>query len=107
MKLIFYLYQIQISKTTFIQGGIGKNIPEKKISKDSILKGVNIIDLIFQNNLSNSKSEARRVLKNKGIKINDKVVDDDKKIIGINEFEGKDYIKLSVGKKTHLKVTIT
>ena len=32
---------------------------------------------------------------------------DDKKIIGINEFEGKDYIKLSVGKKTHLKVTIT
>jgi len=97
----------QTAKTTFIQGGIGKNIPEKKISKDSISKGINIIDLIFQNNLSNSKSEARRVLKNKGIKINDKVIDDDKKIIGINEFEGKDYIKLSVGKKTHLKVTIT
>ena len=97
----------QTAKTTFVQGGIGKNIPEKKISKDSISKGINIIDLIFQNNLSNSKSEARRVLKNKGIKINDKVIDDDKKIVGINEFEGKDYIKLSVGKKTHLKVTIT
>ena len=97
----------QTAKTTFVQGGIGKNIPEKKISKDSISKGINIIDLIFQNNLSNSKSEARRILKNKGIKINDKVIDDDKKIVGINEFEGKDYIKLSVGKKTHLKVTIT
>ena len=35
------------------------------------------------------------------------VVDDDKKIVGINDFENKDYIKLSVGKKTHLKVTIT
>ena len=97
----------QTAKTTFVQGGIGKNIPEKKISKDSISKGINIIDLIFQNNLSNSKSEARRILKNKGIKINDKVIDDDKKIVGTNEFEGKDYIKLSVGKKTHLKVTIT
>ena len=97
----------QTAKTTFVQGGIGKNIPEKKISKDSISKGINIIDLIFQNNLSNSKSEARRILKNKGIKINDKVIEDDKKIVGINEFEGKDYIKLSVGKKTHLKVTIT
>jgi len=96
----------QTAKTTFVQGGIGKNIPEKKISKGSISKGINIIDLIFQNNLSNSKSEARRILKNKGIKINDKVVDDDKKIVGINEFEGKDYIKLSVGKKIHLKVTI-
>ena len=97
----------QTAKTTFVQGGIGKNIPEKKISKDSISKGINIIDLIFQNNLSNSKSEARRILKNKGIKINDKVIEDDKKIVGINEFEGKDYIKLSVGKKNHLKVTIT
>ena len=96
----------QTAKTTFVQGGIGKNIPEKKISKGSISKGINIIDLIFQNNLSNSKSEARRILKNKGIKINDKVVDDDKKIVGINEFEGKDYIKLSVGKKIHLKITI-
>ena len=97
----------QTAKTTFVQGGIGKNIPEKKISKNSISKGINIVDLIFQNELSNSKSEARRILKNKGIKINDKVVDDDKKNIGINDFEGKDYIKLSVGKKTHLKVTIT
>ena len=97
----------QTAKTTFVQGGIGKNIPEKKMSKNSISKGVNIIDLIFQNELSTSKSEARRILKNKGIKINDKVVDDDKKVVGINEFEGKDYIKLSVGKKIHLKVTIT
>ncbi len=97
----------QTAKTTFVQGGIGKNIPEKKMSKNLISKGINIIDLIFQNELSTSKSEARRILKNKGIKINDKVVDDDKKNIGINDFEGKDYIKLSVGKKTHLKVTIT
>ena len=97
----------QTAETTFVQGGIGKNIPEKKMSKNSISKGINIIDLIFQNELSTSKSEARRILKNKGIKINDKVVDDDKKVVGINEFEGKDYIKLSVGKKIHLKVTIT
>ena len=63
--------------------------------------------MIFQNDLLSSKSEARRIIKNKGIKINDKVIDDDKKVVGINEFEGKNYIKLSVGKKTHLKVTIT
>ena len=30
-----------------------------------------------------------------------------KKVEVQNEFEGKNYIKLSVGKKTHLKVTIT
>ena len=97
----------ETAETTFSKGGIGKNIPERKISKDAIVKGINILDLIFQNDLLSSKSEARRIIKNKGIKINDKVIDDDKKVVGINEFEGKNYIKLSVGKKTHLKITIT
>ena len=97
----------ETAETTFSRGGIGKNIPERNISKDVVVKGINILDLIFQNDLLSSKSEARRIIKNKGIKINDKVIDDDKKVVGINEFEGKNYIKLSVGKKTHLKVTIT
>ena len=97
----------QTAKTTFIQGGIGKNIPEKKISKNIIIKGINIVDLVFDNRLLSSKSEVRRVLKNNGIKVNDKVVENDKKIIGLKDFEDKNYIKLSVGKKIHLKVTIT
>ena len=97
----------ETAETTFSKGGIGKNIPERKISKDSVVKGINILDLIFQNDLLSSKSEARRIIKNKGIKINDKVIDDDKKVVGINEFDGINYIKLSVGKKTHVKVTIT
>ncbi len=97
----------QTAKTTFIQGGIGKNIPEKKISKNIIIKGINIVDLVFENMLLSSKSEVRRVLKNNGIKVNDKVVENDKKIIGLKDFEDKNHIKLSVGKKIHLKVTIT
>ena len=97
----------QTAKTTFIQGGIGKNIPEKKISKNIIIKGINIVDLVFENRLLSSKSEVRRVLKNNGIKVNDKVVENDKKIIGLKDFEDKNHIKLSVGKKIHLKVTIT
>ena len=96
----------ETAKATFIEGGIGKNIPEKKVSKELISKGINILDLIFENGLTSSKSDARRILKNRGIKINDKVVDDEKKIISLSEFSKNHYIKLSVGKKTHLKVTI-
>ena len=72
-----------------------------------ILKGINIIDLISQNGLTSSKSDARRILKNRGIKINDKIVDDEKKVLNLKDFSNNNYIKLSVGKKTHLKVTIT
>ena len=97
----------ETARTTFVQGGIGKNIPEKKISKEIIVKGINIIELISINGLVSSKSDARRILKNRGIKINDKVIEDEKKIVNMKDFLDNNYIKLSVGKKTHLKVTIT
>jgi len=96
----------ETAEETFIAGGIGKSIPEKKISRDLISKGINIIDFVFQNNMASSKSEVRRILKNNGIKINDKTITDEKKIVDLEEFSEKDYIKLSLGKKTHIKVKI-
>ena len=97
----------ETAKATFIQGGIGKDIPEKKLSKKIITEGINIIDLVSQNGLASSKSDARRILKNRGIKINDKIIEDEKKIVSLKDFSNNNHIKLSVGKKTHLKVTIT
>ena len=96
----------QTANETFVMGGLGKNLPEKKISKKIISQGINIIELVFNNGLVKSKSEVRRLLKNNGIRINDKIVSDDKKIINSDDIVNDNYIKLSVGKKTHLKVTV-
>ena len=97
----------ETAKVTFVQGGVGKHIPEKKVSREIISKGINIIDLVSQNGLTASKSDARRILKNRGIKINDKIIEDEKKVINLNDFLNNNFIKVSIGKKTHLKVTIT
>ena len=96
----------ETAKETFERGGLGKNIPEKKIEKKIISNGINIIELIFQNNLVQSKSEARRILKNNGVKINDVVINDEKKVINIEDVQENNYIKLSIGKKNHLKVKV-
>ena len=53
-----------------------------------------------------SKSEIRRILRNKGIKINDQTVVDEKKIINFKDFGNENFFKLSIGKKTHIKVKI-
>ncbi len=95
----------ETANETFVKGGLGKNIPEKKITKKVILQGIKIIDLIFQNGLTQSKSEARRILKNKGIRVNDLVVSDENKIINIEDISNNQ-IKISVGKKTHIKVKV-
>ena len=97
----------ETARETFVKGGLGKNIPEKIIQKRVISQGINIVELIFQNNLVQSKSEARRILKNKGVKVNDVVVNEEKKIINMEHVKEDDYIKLSIGKKNHLKVKVT
>ncbi len=94
------------AKETFVKGGLGKNIPEKTMSNKEFIQGVNIIDLIFQNKLVQSKSEARRILKNNGIRINDNIIIDEKKIINMNDVSNDNVIKLSIGKKNHLKVKV-
>ena len=94
------------AKETFVKGGLGKNIPEKTMSNKEFIQGVNIIDLIFQNKLVQSKSEVRRILKNNGIRINDSIISDEKKIINMNDVSKDNFIKLSIGKKNHLKVKV-
>ena len=94
------------AKETFVKGGLGKNIPVKTISKKKLSDGINIIELIFQNGLVNSKSEVRRILKNNGIRVNDIVISDEKKIINMENVSKDNSIKLSIGKKNHLKVKI-
>ena len=53
-----------------------------------------------------SKSEGRRILKNNGIRVNDQIISDEKKIINMDNVLKDNHIKLSVGKKTHLKITV-
>ena len=96
----------ETAKETFVRGGLGKNIPERKIEKKIIIQGINIIELIFQNNLAQSKSEARRILKNNGVKINDVTVNDEKKIVNIEDLQENNFIKLSIGKKNHIKIKV-
>ncbi|MEK9544523.1 MAG: tyrosine--tRNA ligase [Pelagibacteraceae bacterium] len=89
------------AKETFDGSGVGKNLPEIKINKKLIDQGISILDLISNNKIFSSKSEARRAIQEKGIKINDKLETDEKRIIKFNDFINSEYLKISHGKKRH------
>ncbi len=95
----------QTAKDTFEGSGIGSDLPEIKIKSDELKRGINILDLIATNQILKSKSEARRAIANKGIKINDKIIENEKKILGEEDFVKKK-LKLSYGKKKHYLVKI-
>ena len=95
----------QTAKETFEMRGLGVDLPEIKIKFNKIEKGINILDLIVENKILNSKSEARRVIANKGFKIDDVVIENEKKILSKKDFK-KNILKLSYGKKNHFLVKI-
>ena len=94
------------AQKTFGDKSIGKNLPLTKIKKSVITSGINILDLVLQTKLANSKSEIKRIIKNNGLKINNKVVTDESKIIDQNNFDQDNNMKVSHGKKQHVIVKI-
>ena len=96
----------QAAKEAFSGNSLGSNLPSVKIETKQLENNVNIIDLIILSKAENSKSEIRRLIKGKAIKINDAVVSDEKFIIN-QELFSENYLKLSIGKKRHIKIELS
>jgi len=95
----------QTAKKTFEDGGLGIDLPEIKVKSSEIEKGVNLLDLLSNNKILPSKSEARRIIVNKGLKINNAIVADQKKILRSSDFKNN-ILKISYGKKKHYLIKI-
>ena len=94
------------AKKTFSDKSIGKNLPVVKIKKNAMTSGINILDLVLQTKLANSKSEIRRMIKNNGLKINNEAMTDEAIIIDQSNFVENNSLKVSHGKKQHVIVKI-
>ena len=93
------------AKEVFSGDSLGSYLPTVRIKSNNFDKQINILELIILSKLESSKSEIRRLLKGKAIKINDKLINDEKLIIG-NHLLNENYLKLSIGKKRHIKIEI-
>ena len=96
----------QTAKNTFEKKSVGADLPTLVLKKEQVINGINIVDLVTATNLSNSKSEVRRMIKNKGIKVNNETIESDKFSISLNNFSQENFLKLSHGKKHHVIVKI-
>ena len=96
----------ETAKKTFSENSTGSELPSITISKNQLSKNLNILELIILSKLENSKSEIRRLIKGNGVKINNKTIDDEKLIIARELFKNN-FIKLSLGKKRHIKVELS
>jgi len=80
----------------FREKGIPDEIPEYRIPEE----GIWIVELLADSGLVSSRSEARRLIKQRAVKLDDVVIEDESKII---KLESKETI-LRVGKRKFLKL---
>ena len=95
----------QAAKEAFSGNILGSNLPSIKITSQHLEEKIDILNLVVLSKLETSKSEIRRLIKGKAIKLNDEIIIDEKLIIK-SEFFKDNYIKLSIGKKRHIKVEL-
>ena len=96
----------ETAKKTFTDNSMGENLPSILISENELKEKMTVIDLIVMSKLESSKSEIRRLIKGNGIRINNQVITDEKLIITKDLFKDN-LIKLSLGKKKHIKVELS
>ena len=91
---------------TFGTNGFSKDLPEIKININDLKLGIKLLDLLSSNKIVSSKSEARRAIQGKAIKIDDGILTDEKKVINLDDFKNNKFIKISFGKKKHYLLKI-
>ncbi len=85
-------------------GGVPENTEIYKLASEKV-GSITLIELLFETSLVPSKSEARRMIEQNGISINNEKIRDVKKIINENDFKDNVLI-IGKGKSKFLKITI-
>ena len=81
---------------TFEKGNASGDLP----TIEAPIDGIGVLDAFISLGFVSSKGEARRLIKQSGLKLNDKPITDENYIITTKDIE-EDKIKLSQGKKKH------
>ncbi len=93
------------AKETFEGKGFSEDLPEIKIKLSDVNRGITLLDFLSNSKITSSKSEARRLIKNNGLKLNDILLNDEKKVLDTNDFKDE-FLKISYGKKKHYLIKI-
>ena len=96
----------ETAKQTFSDNSLGDNLPSLLINAKQLKDKITFVDLVILSKLENSKSEIRRLIKGNGFRLNNQIITDEKLIITKELFKDG-LIKLSLGKKKHIKVELS
>ncbi len=93
------------ARAVFSGGGISADMPTAEIEKSMVEAGISAVDLVVAVEFLPSKSEAKRLIKQGGLTINDKKIASFDEMISVADF-GDEGLVAKRGKKAYLKITL-
>ncbi|MDW8369710.1 MAG: tyrosine--tRNA ligase [Geminicoccaceae bacterium] len=85
------------------KGGALEGLPVVELDRDRLAEGIPVIELFQLAGLVPSNSEARRLVRARGARINNRLVEDETMTVDLGALEGG-ALELSAGKKRHVLV---
>lgn len=93
------------AREVFEKGGVGDDLPTLSLTADDLGDGISIVQLIVRAGLAGSGKEAKRLIAEKGARLNDEPLTSAGLMIGADDLANP--IKLSAGKKRHALVQLS
>jgi len=90
------------ARRTFEEGALAESLPTVDIARAELEAGLGVLAAFVKANLVASNGEARRQIKNGGLRVNDDVVTDEKMVLAPAQLTPQGVVKLSLGKKRHV-----
>jgi tyrosyl-tRNA synthetase len=92
------------ARATFEQGTLSETLPTFEIARAELERGWGVLTANTHVGFVPSTSEARRQINGGGLKVNDKTVTDEKRLLTLADLTPEGVIKLSLGKKRHVLI---
>ncbi len=93
------------ARALFAQGGVSADMPTSEFAAADIGEGIAILDLMVKTKLAPSKGEARRLVQQGGVMVNDEKITAFDRTFTVADFLAGDFI-IKKGKKTFHRVVV-
>lgn len=93
-----------IARKTFEEGALSHDLPKIELASSNLKSGIGLLTLLVQAGLAKSNGEARRHVQGGGVRVNDKPVEDEARLISDVDLNDDGVVKLSFGKKRHVLI---
>jgi tyrosyl-tRNA synthetase len=90
------------ARKTFEEGVVAETLPTFEVPRHDFERGYGILTANVAVGFVTSNGEARRQIKGGGLRVNDRVVTDERMVLTLTDLTPEGVIKLSLGKKRHV-----